>query len=431
MRFLSFKFKILSRLLTIVLCVLFYTNVFAEVKENMNRKDLPEAYYKNPLEFMEAEFEKTKDWQRALEISLYYMGYPEEDIFFRFNWQKLADDFNDIPNDFEMRFNPIIRDEKLAYKWAKISAEEYRKENFYASGSPYYYFAYLNIEGIGTKRDIDKFNDAYNYFIFLSKEPPYENSQFGGIFTYTFFYGNDEIKKDPELSEEIIKTQLFSKYIWKNFYCGFMLPKDKAFAIYVLECSVKRNASIDTYRYAYFLSEIYKGVYDEADKNDDKLKGAEALKIKIIEDYFKECEEKLSKEIAELERREKSNKPSSMAYPLIMIMKIVAPQEIIVLKKDRDGKDFSIPNKLYDFEKLKQYLQLYIKYETLLKPSNYKNDTSYSYLKRKGYDEETIKNKIDSYYKFDDMQIFNFLKRRNASDETIEKILESKNKAWQ
>ncbi len=387
MKFPDFKF--LFKLFIASFCFIFATTTSAEVKENMNRKDLPEAYYKNPLEYIEAEFEKTKDWQRALEISLYYMGYPEEDIFFRFNWQKLSDDFNDVPNDFEMRYNPQIKDAKLAYNWAKIASEGYKGERFYASGSPYYYFAYLSVEGIGTKRSIDEFNKAYKHFIFWSKEPPYDRSEFGGIFAYTFFYGNDEIKKDTELSEKIIKKLLFPKYTWKNFYCGFMLPKDRAFAIYVLECSVKRNASIDAYRHAYFLSEIYKGSYDPADKNDDKLKETESLKIKIIEDYFTEREEKLSKEIADFENYEKEG--SAAISRLIRIMMIMGSQDIILLEKDRDGEDLSIPNKLYDLKKLKYFFDLYVIYEKQEDPNYtpYKK-SAIAVLKKLGMNQNTI-----------------------------------------
>ena len=245
---------------------------YADVVLSDNEKS---AYYKNPVAFLESLAQENS--LRALELSLYYQGWNSETVFFRFN-DKISPELLAFPTKTEMGKMidiPIPRDKQLALKWAEISI---RNKNLSDAPLEFCNFANLLYSEKQSKQAAECFEKMYSDFeLDVFCDAPFAGSNnygCGGIYALAFRLGKMGFPRDIFRSDQIITHS--NHLLWRNFYVGFCVPKDKDFAIYML------SRSRDFWDMQ-ALADIYGGVYDSRDTDSKladywRLKAADARK---------------------------------------------------------------------------------------------------------------------------------------------------------
>ncbi len=325
MRFSNFKF--LSKLFIISFCVLFSANIFAEIKNNMNRKDLPESYYKNPLEYMVAEFEKTKDWLLALEISLYYQGWEANKIFYSLDGHYdgyFYRNFDEIPRNSELLETKNIRDAKKSFEWAQKTFEAKKASSLTLSNLFKHYIC-----GIGVEVSYDKaFNllksndESVNKLLDKNSEDVLEFKKkihFTSltIFLSYMYFNGYVVEKDIEKAKSLLEIP--THLSWKNFYTGKYAPCDKKFAIFILNES-KENRALQSY----FLYLMYAGKLNPNDKNTDKENDTKLTSEREYEIYKANLIQPFAKRISDAELKDTEQKKNRIIAIQMIAENIVA-----------------------------------------------------------------------------------------------------------
>lgn len=220
-----------------------------------------ELYFKNPVKYMEELAIKNK--YRALELSLYYQGWAPELVFFRFNENKLPESLVVLKKS-EVSNSAKMKSKELALKWAKIATED---ENAISAPIAFCNLANLLYSKNPTHEEIESFRKIYSDFeldlfadsIFVSSG----NFSCGGIYAYAFKNGDMGFPLDFQMCERILARS--NPMIWRNFYSGFLLPKDRNFAVFLLSKS-------DYFWDMQELANIYSGTYDSSDANGELAK---------------------------------------------------------------------------------------------------------------------------------------------------------------
>lgn len=253
-------------------------------------------------EAIESVEKKSLDYQvRALELSLYYQGF-DSNIIGNYDIYGAYDElFKNLPTDEDLKNSITTRDAKKAFKYALIAFENDKFVTFASSN-----LANLYLCGIGTEKNIAK---AYEVLsdCKLFKKPISEIQRYeGGMYRFDSFkyfqpliaymcYNGLGVEKDLARCDAILK-EILGDYAWRNFYCGFMVPKDFDFAIYCLE---RRK----DFWAAQILADIYSGKYSPKDSNKEKA----AHWAKIAQERTPDFAEEMKKYYARNIEREKTN----------------------------------------------------------------------------------------------------------------------------
>ncbi|MFI3290465.1 MAG: hypothetical protein R3Y46_01145 [Opitutales bacterium] len=223
-------------------------------------------YYADPLAYMESVAQA--DWQRAFEMSMYYQGWKPNTIFFRFDFLMSFHQLNSIPTTDDMRFDKrkIISKEKALY-WAEIA---YGLLNIARKNVSFY-------EGLGSRNiiaanlfyrrvDVGKEDFVFNKEIYDS----YDDSIIENLIWY-----QENCKKAEYKNIDISKYEFFTYNFdtWRNFYSGFVYPKDKDIAFMSLFMYDRELEQ------AIALCKIQSGLYDKSEKFE---KGSKRWKLRIL-----------------------------------------------------------------------------------------------------------------------------------------------------
>lgn len=234
-------------------------HVYADVVLSGNEKSI---YCRNPVAFMESLAQENS--LRALELSLYYQGWDSKTVFFRFN-DKIPPELLAFPTETEMKEmtdTPKFRDKQLAFKWAEASI---RNKNLLDAPLEFCNFANLLYSEKQSKQAAEYFKKLYSDFeLDVFCDAPFAGSNnygCGGIYALAFRRGEMGFPRDIFRSDQIIARS--NHLLWRNFYAGFCVPKDRDFALYIL------SRSRDFWDMQ-ALADIYGGVYDSRDA-DSKL----------------------------------------------------------------------------------------------------------------------------------------------------------------
>ncbi len=175
---------------------------------------------------------------------------------------------NEIPSDAMMLHAPKIVNATKAYSIIVddiFKRKELNKKRYRTCPMSVPLFLTMHIEGIGCEKShqiafhlirkhpmfsmsIDEINkcSVNNFNCYYKASIP--------IVSYMYYYGLG-VETDKAKSKAIIQSM--NKYeVWRNFYIGYLAPKNEEFAIFILECS-------DEFWTALELSKIYAGFYNK------------------------------------------------------------------------------------------------------------------------------------------------------------------------
>ncbi len=222
-------------------------------------------YYKAPLEYMENIAQS--DWQRALELSMYYQGWKPNTIFYRFDLELVYNSYFEIPTTDDMRFKERkVRDKQKALEWAEKSFE-LGSIRFKAAQdtADWKFWKYMNVHILNLLYRYDE-SDLADKKEKISKLIEYIkiNKLYTPFNEELYFYARSKEIRFDEIVVDNPYARRFSDQSWRNYYCGFFRPKNKAFALQILKA---RPEKFTKYAYkAYFsLLKISSGFYDEDD----------------------------------------------------------------------------------------------------------------------------------------------------------------------
>lgn len=194
---------------------------------------------------------------RALELSLYYQGFdPDKNLYLLFDFYYGSDIL--IPYNSELYGTRKIRDAKKAFEYAKIAYE-------LKLGKP---ISELNL----CEKDIMLVDS-----IFVSN-------------LATLYVLGIGVEKD--LSKKKFLMLADKMFNWKNYYAGKFIPRDKKYAISLLEKGItyyeRRSLyekSMDSALASLFLYLIYNGELDPEDKDLEKAKYWKDISNKRMSKY--------------------------------------------------------------------------------------------------------------------------------------------------
>ncbi len=228
-----------------------------------------------------------------LQKSLFYQGFFPE-FFYETNFVIETDytpKFNELVYNEDLCREIKIRDAKKAFEYAEKDYKKGKHEKSYLSSIN---LATLYICGIGTEKNIQKALEiltadieAVNKFyagdgkrisIFEATVDDIANqlkrrvyvtiSHYPPLFAYLYYKGIG-VEKDIEKCDAILKYE-YKELAWRNFYTGYLVPKDFDFAIHCLG-KMKHIWASQT------LADIYSGKYSS--KDIDKNKASHWKKI--------------------------------------------------------------------------------------------------------------------------------------------------------
>ncbi|MFI3291502.1 MAG: hypothetical protein R3Y46_06430 [Opitutales bacterium] len=268
-------------------------------------KEEQSKYYADPLVYMESVAQT--DWQRAFEMSMYYQGWKPNTIFFRFdflianNCFDFLNYFNYIPSTDDMRFKEReVIDSQKALHWAKIAYDlmtEKLKDDAKIKDSKtaiYNIIEFMKknllyrIDESSLENKDEKIKETFALFEKNESENP---SEYNHIYDGYKLYST--MRPDTlDNFKYFYATTCFSK--WRNYYCGFVYPKNKEFAI-ISVLSYNSHFNKHYFNKHYFkkydlekdssLCKINSGLYDK----DDLLKEPRTLYPKInFEKFYKD-----------------------------------------------------------------------------------------------------------------------------------------------
>ncbi len=335
------------------------------------------AFEKNPIKYL---LPLTNHSVAAnLKIALYFAG-ANENIF-----DQIGAD-NEIA--YNQQFGGLIANASLFIP--ANPKTDYRKSYLYCkkaikveSGKDYpdkYYLndlkillrsILLNSEKHFSEKDIkQEIQELENELIFptnlvFSLERPIINASSARYFAFAANYCFNKLnevqdkefaKREKKAIKRIISNKSVLPY-WTNFYFGFILPKDKKFAIEILKAHTENDIG------AYFaLCDIYSGEFDEADKDEKKYKYYvrawrkkfdKQVEITLTDDkqlLDKYLPKNPTEYLTELMNLEKSNRVlhKNKMVSVIRCLKIISQPKKRIFTRYITGKCVVVTNTNYD-----------------------------------------------------------------------------------
>ena len=293
--------------------------------------------------------EKAKDYQiYALELSLYYQGFSPNIVgaFDQYDehytpWRT----YNEVPRGTDLKSHIKIRDAAKAFEYAEIAVES--KDYLVLKESN---LANLFLNGIGIPKDVAKAIETLNEATFPPDFKPVKIEDRGTSIpreiyapqiAYLYYKGMG-VEKDVEKCNEILEK--YGVFAWRNFYSGYLVPKDFDFAIYILE---QRNE----FWAAGILSEIYSGKYLPEHANNEKAEHWRQIKNERMHAFYE-----IKKEYYE-NRLQKSEWQKQHPNKLIETASIRGINRFY-FSEDWLYKDVSFDNSFFDIKKSIQYLHI-------------------------------------------------------------------------
>ncbi len=206
-----------------------------------------------------------------LQQALLYLGFCPEEVFypddaegrsfvFNHEWE-FSYCYNEIPSDEMILQPPKVIDAKKAFSIIESDI----KSQHSAMSKPL--LATMYLVGIGCEKnpqkafELLKDNPTFNMSITDIRNRKYATTNYRFlhrasmfVVAYMYYYGLG-VETDKVKSKAIIQSM--DRYeLWRNFYIGYLAPKNEEFAIFILECS-------DEFWTALELSKIYAGFYNK------------------------------------------------------------------------------------------------------------------------------------------------------------------------
>ncbi len=240
-----------------------------------------------------------------LEKSLFYQGFFHEDTLK--NGKPVGAFIQAIPPEAFLRQKAIVRNEKKAVDAALLAKGKFSKSNL----------ANLYLSGIGVEKNPQKALEVLGENLYANKTPKEIESEgvslalraadpdTAPIFAYIYYYGLG-LEKDVEKCNAILNLAYFN-FSWRNFYCGYLAPKDFDFAIHALEVNKEFWASKT-------LSEIYEGKYLSEHANAAKAEHWQKVYEEKSKVFFKELFEENKKELADFEKERDMRQYSKIIF---------------------------------------------------------------------------------------------------------------------
>lgn len=247
----------------------------AEIKAS-REKEMPPAYFKDPVGYLEKwcdtkeDMEDINAWalndyaEVSLSLSLYYLGFPKEILLSIYNRHDSDFILCPVPNFKPLLIRGKIRDAKKAYYWMKRSYE-FSINPAYVQHYHAYFLREFKFEGLGGEIEQKKVIDN---FLRFEKEVADENrykqenavkelslscNRYIPLLGYMFYKGIG-------LKQDIQKAKIYADATriswWKNFYTGYAAPLDQEYALFILR---SKNAEESKK----ILADIERGVYDK------------------------------------------------------------------------------------------------------------------------------------------------------------------------
>lgn len=242
--------------------------------ENLETEDVPPSF--------------NKRGSTALQRSLYYQGFnPEFCIPMTYGNKYGGMDFpplNMTPSDADLKRAIFPRDVKKAFEYSLLNSTLFDTTNY----------ANLCFNGIGTEKDPVRAALIFSDSIFwnataqeISNPKNLKDFEWDArtyylpLYAYMLYHGIG-VKKDKDKCDAILKYAIYNE-CWKNFYCGWFVPRDFDFAIYCLELADNISPDLwvgkdpkDDFRQniiftpAQTLADIYSGKYNPEHTNQEK-----------------------------------------------------------------------------------------------------------------------------------------------------------------
>ena len=226
-----------------------------------------------------------EDGATALQLSLYYQGFNPEFAKSTIYENKYGGmdqpPLNMTPTDDDLKIDVAVRDAQKAYNYALLNSTLFDTSNY----------ANLCLNGIGTKKNADiaalVFSKSKTWNMTAEEIRKSEGKlawdlreYFLPLYAYMLYHGLG-VKKDVAKCDAILELEIYNQ-CWKNFYCGWFVPKDFDFAIHCLELLNAKSYKSDAKNNAqncgearlnspsYYLIKIYEGKYNPKHKNPKK-----------------------------------------------------------------------------------------------------------------------------------------------------------------
>lgn len=291
--------------------------------------------------------EKKEDYHTtAFELSMYYQGFTDEII-----WTFDAEDeyytplrtYNEVPRGVDLTRNITARDAKKAFEYAKI-ADEFGGVLVLKESN----LANLYLNGIGVEKDVNKALECLNKagasyehskILLSDRGLEYPSIIYAPLVAYLYYKGIG-INKDIDKCNAILEK--YGKNAWRNFYTGYLVPKDFDFAIYCLELRKEFWA-------AAILVKIYSGEYLSEHANKKKAEYWSKIYKERLPIFLEEKKEHYKNEIAELKNKE---------YVMSVIdLVFLYGVKTFYFSEDWLYKDIPFENPFFDLEKSIELLE--------------------------------------------------------------------------
>ncbi|MBQ6534564.1 MAG: hypothetical protein IJI37_05275 [Opitutales bacterium] len=183
------------------------------------------------------------------------------------------DNFNEVPFDEDMLKPSKIRDAQKAYEYA---AREVARGGYRKCFMAVPLLAVMHLQGIGTPKNIPKAVELLRGHDFFEPAKDYFDARerFPQLIAYLYYRGIGVEKNEAKAREILKRHARFHKKAWRNFYCGYIAPKDFEFSVFILE-------NIGEAWAANALADIYSGKYSLADA-DDKKRDMWRVRAKVL-----------------------------------------------------------------------------------------------------------------------------------------------------
>ena len=255
-----------------------------------------EDFEEKTVSFTSLEDLFTKIPTTNLQKALFYLGFCPKEVFypksednrsfvFNHEWE-FSYCYNEIPSDEMMLQNPKVVDAKKAFSIIESDI----KSQHSAMSKPL--LATMYLVGIGCEKkpqkafELLKDNPTFNMSITDIRNRKYATTNYRFlhrasmfVVAYMYYYGLG-VETDKAKSKAIIQSM--DRYeLWRNFYIGYLAPKNEEFAIFILECS-------DEFWTALELSKIYAGFYNKNRVDLEKSRFWQAEYEKRKQQYIKD-----------------------------------------------------------------------------------------------------------------------------------------------
>ena len=239
---------------------------------------------------------------RAFELSMYYQGFGHEIIGALNDINEWGSNrtYNEIPKIENLSRRIEVRDPQKAFDYALKAVKgtvEHSGKNL----------ANLYLQGIGVEKDEEK---ALSFLSYLSRPIDIQKLAYIGsgrcwgmyifepLYAHVYYYGIGT-QADKEKADLILSTPNFFS-AWRNFYTGYLTPKNYELAIRVLELSEEFWAADELVR-------IYSGEYLPEHADQAKADFWKIISKERKRAYFKKINREIYGRISELEGLKEKN----------------------------------------------------------------------------------------------------------------------------